>query len=421
MDREVYLMWLSLACTPGSTTFAKLLESFDDPKDIYDASEGDIQRSVGSRSSDYLRLTDKDLEKAKSVYEFCKRRGVGILSYFDEEFPESLRDIPTPPVLLYYRGILPKFNEVKPVRIAVVGTRHISDYGRTNAFKVAFDLACSGAIIVSGMATGIDGIAHAATLAAGMPTIAFLGSGIDVCYPKQHLKLAREIVKSGCIFTEYPPGSAPDKHNFPIRNRLISGLCSSVVVVEGSERSGALHTARHAKAQGRVVYAIPGNVNDINSQATNLLIQNGAKLCARADDVVRDYMYNGSLNPFNMKLKLPVNIMQTLTQYSVVAVAPSDDIFKPARSKKKEKNSCESEKGAEVAAPISEESQQEPVNFDARTLKLYKKIPSEGDCAIEELVDDDYNLREIMRLLLKLEMGRFIVMLPGERVKRNLK
>ena len=420
MDRQVYLIWLSLACTPGSATFSKLLESFDDAKEIYDAPEYEIQRSVGSRSADFNRLIDKDLERAEKIYDFCKTKGVGLLSYFDDEFPESLKDIPTPPVLLYYRGVLPQFNAVKPVRIAVVGTRSLSAYGRTNAFKVSYDLACSGAVIVSGLATGIDGVAHAGALSAEMPTIAVLGSGIDICYPKQHLKLARAIVKTGCIFTEYPPGTKPNKPNFPVRNRIISGLSSSVVVVEGNERSGALHTARHAKAQGRVIYAFPGNVNDVNSQATNLLIQNGAKLCARADDIVRDYTYNGSLNPFKLKIKMPVNIIKALTEYSVVAVTPSDDVFKPARSKRQESSNVKKEEQAEPSVDNSP-AEQQPVDFDARTLKLYKRIPAEGDCAIEELVDEDYKLRDIMRLLLKLEMGRFVVMLPGERVKRNIK
>ena len=425
MDRRIYEIWLSLACTPDSPTFAKLLESYNSAEEIYSADEKAIRRIVGSRVSDCTSLINKDLEKAESIFRFCNEKGVGIISYFDDCFPKLLKDIPTPPVLLYYRGILPDLN--KSFRCAVVGTRSLSDYGRNNAFKFGYDIACAGGIIVSGMAIGIDGVAMAGALAAGGKTIAFLGSGIDVCYPEQHLTLAKSIVKTGCIFTEYAPGTRPQRFNFPRRNRLISGICSASVVVEGREGSGSLITARHAKAQNRAVYAFPGNVCNDGSQVTNLLIKNGAKLCTSADDVVRDFEkeFSGIINPFKLKNKIDVNMMSVLSDYKVSATTPSDNIFEAPRAYKerivpKPKKLETSEPVLQVANKV-ESSCFENAGIQPEAIKLYKRIPPESEIGIEELVDSENNLRKVMKHLLMLEINRFVVILPGEKVKRNIK
>ena len=417
MDNLVYWIWLSLACTPDSTTFAKLINKYEDAKDIYDATDREIRSVVGAKVSDCTALIDKSLEKANQIYNFCKEKGVGILTYNSENFPVSLRDIPTPPVLLYYRGRLPDFN--KGFRCAIVGTRSLSDYGRNNAFKLGYDMGSVGATVVSGMAIGIDGVAMAGAIAAGATTVAVIGSGIDVCYPSSHLTLARAVVKNGCVLTEYAPGTKPDKFNFPRRNRIISGLCPVTVVVEGKESSGSMITARHAKAQGREVFAFPGNVGSDGSQSTNLLIKNGALLCTGAEDIIGKFEkdYPGVLNPFLLKEHPHVNMLDVLRDLKVSALTPNDDVFsvpRPKRTKKIEKVKEETPKVEENLLP------EMPI-FDAELLKLYKKIPSAGDCSIETLADDEMNLRMVMKLLLKLEMGRFIVMLPGDRVKRNIR
>ena len=285
-------------------------------------------------------------------------------------------------------------------------------------------MGCAGATVVSGMAIGIDGVALAGALAAGATTIAVIGSGIDVCYPMQHRRLAREIVKGGCVMTEYAPGTSPDRYNFPRRNRIISGLSAVTVVIEGKEQSGAMLTARHAKSQNRPVYAFPGNVGSPNSQLSNLLIKNGAHLCTGADDIVRDFEkeYPGILNPFKLEERMSVNMNEALTSLEICAVCPSDDIFKPARNTGK--------KSAEVTPCVNEaigdkqeqESKSEELPaFDPKCLKIYKKIPTGVEYPIESLTDEENDLRSVMKLLLKLEMGKFVVMLPGERVKRNLK
>lgn len=417
MDNLVYWIWLSLACTPDSTTFSKLINKYEDAKDIYDATDREIRSVVGAKVSDCSALADKSLDRAIQIYNFCTEKGVGILTYQCEKFPVSLRDIPTPPVLLYYRGNLPDFN--KGFRCAIVGTRSLSDYGRINAFKLGYDMGSAGATVVSGMAIGIDGVAMAGAIASGATTVAVIGSGIDVCYPSSHLTLARTIVKNGCVLTEYAPGTKPEKFNFPRRNRIISGLCPVTVVVEGKESSGSMITARHAKAQGREVFAFPGNVGSDGSQSTNLLIKNGALLCTGAEDIIGRFEkeYPGALNPFLLKERPEVNMFDVLRDLRISALTPNDDVFnvpKPKKARKTEQIKHEAPKEEENLLP------EMPI-FDTELLKLYKKIPSSGDCAIESLADDQINLRTVMRLLLKLEMGRFIVMLPGDRVKRNIR
>ena len=417
MDNLVYWIWLSLACTPDSSTFAKLIAKFDDAKDIYDAGDREIRSVVGAKVSDCSSLVNKNLDRATEIYKFCTEKGVGILTYSDDKFPESLRNIPTPPVLLYYRGHLPDFS--KGFRCAIVGTRSLSDYGRKNAFKLGYDMGSAGATVVSGMAIGIDGVAMAGAIASGATTVAVIGSGIDVCYPSVHLTLARAIVKKGCVLTEYAPGTKPDKFNFPRRNRLISGLCPVTVVVEGKESSGSMITARHAKAQGREVFAFPGNVGSDGSQSTNLLIKNGAHLCTGAEDIIGRFEkeYLGVLNPFLLKEKPEVNMLDVLRELSVSALTPNDDVYSIPKVKKEKVI-----KEASKPKVVEEENllPEMPV-FDADLLKLYKKIPMSGECAVESLADETTDLRTVMKLLLKLEMGRFVIMLPGERVKRNIR
>ncbi len=426
MDELIYHIWLSLACTPDSATFPKLIENFSSPVDIYNATDKDVRSAVGANAVDCKKLIDKDLRRAEEIYKFCKTKGVGLLSYYDNAYPEQLRAIPTPPVLLYYRGKLPDFNS--GFRCAIVGTRSLSDYGRNNAFHIGYDMGMAGATIVSGMAIGIDGVALAGALASGAKTIAVIGSGIDICYPAVHQTLARAIVKEGCVFTEYAPGSKPEKYNFPRRNRIISGLSHTTVVVEGRENSGALITARHAKAQDRVVFAFPGNVGSDGSQVTNLLIKNGAKLCTGAEDILAEFegKCGTALNPFKLPIKRNVNMNSVLTEYKVSAVTPSDDIFRrPYNSRERREIEAPLEQASVASSAVTEitetTTQSTLPAFDKASLKVYKRIPLDCECSIESLTDTETDLRDVMKILLKLEMASFVVMLPGDKVKRKLR
>ncbi len=431
MNDIVYWIWLSRCCTPDTVTFPKLMTAFDGAKAVYDASLKEISEVIGYRASDRSLLDNKDLTEAESIFEYCTRMGVGLLPYCDERYPASLRDIPTPPVLLYYRGVLPDFD--RSLCIAAVGTRALSDYGRKNAFSICYDLATAGATVVSGMAIGIDGVSLAGALAAERPTVAVLGCGIDICYPKQHLTLAREIVKTGCIMTEFPPHTPPSKYNFPKRNRIISGLSVATVVFEGTEKSGAIITARYAREQKREVYVLPGSVGYENSEASTILLRNGARACTSADDIVADFekTYIGALNPHLMQRTRTVDMMETLRRYQVSALCQGDEIFVPPHTRrthtgKRGHNELpnipelpEEVLGAKPSA--MPETVTPPDAFDKDALRLYKKIPLVGDCTVDSLVDGETPMRDVMRLLLKLEMGYFITRLPGERVARKTK
>jgi len=418
MNEQVLWIWLSLACTPGNENFRKLFSNFASVKAIYEADENALGAIVGTRTNDLTALSDKNTDKAEEIFEYCNKKKIGILNYGDPSFPRSLREISNPPVLLYYRGIVPDFDKI--FCVSVVGTRRLSEYGLKNAFSISRDLAGAGATVVSGMALGVDGVAHAGALSIGGITIAVLGSGIDVCYPADHKLLAREIVKEGCVFTEYAPGTKPERNNFPKRNRIISALSRATLVIEGKEKSGALITARYALDQNRVLYALPGNVGNSNSELTNLLIKNGAKLCVSADDIVRDFEQDsqGILNPFELAKIEKIDPYDALKRFSVSAVTANDPIFRRTKkavdkSAMKRKTEVKDENSVVegVTTPVMD-------GFDAETLEIYKRIPQKGECTIESLVDSKLSLRKVMKGLLRLEMGRFVVMLPGEKVKR---
>ena len=425
MDSLLYWVWLSLSCTPGYTTFDKLIREFDSPEQIFSASDSEISSCIGERVRDYTMLVRRDLEGAKAVLDFCTRHKVGILTYADPAYPEALRSIVASPVLLYYRGKLPDFSSICP--IAVVGNRKMSAYGQKSAFTIAADLARAGATVVSGMAKGIDAMAMAGALSEDGRVVAFLGSGIDICYPEAHVTLARETVKNGCIMTEYAPGTPPDRFNFPKRNRLISGLSAATLVIEGKEQSGAMITARHAMAQNRPVYALPGNVDSPGSAATHLLLRNGAKLLTAADDVVRDLedSYRGILNPFAMASAEAADMEPILRRLSLSGSAEKEKgksslvsrIFGKSASREEKEDAAVAEEFP-MQADRSAKAEKLLAAMDPEARAVFEAIPESGDCALESLCSEALPLRTVMKYLLKLEIKGLVTMLPGERVKR---
>ena len=209
------------------------------------------------------------------------------ISIKDKNYPKLLKEIKDPPEILYLKGeILAEEN-----CFAVVGTRRCSAYGKEIALEIAGDLAETGLTIVSGLAPGIDSLAHQATLERGERTIAVLGTGIDEksIYPQENLKLAEKIVESGgCLISEYPPGTHGSEFTFPKRNRIISGLSLGVLIIEAKQKSGALITANWAKKQGRKVFAVPGPIHSSNSKGCHYLIKQGAKLVENANDILKE-------------------------------------------------------------------------------------------------------------------------------------
>ncbi|MCZ7543978.1 MAG: DNA-processing protein DprA [Anaerolineae bacterium] len=219
------------------------------------------------------------------VMEAVQRAGVDVLTWADDAYPASLRNIHDPPPVLYVKGAL---TETDAWAVAVVGTRKATAYGRQITEQLVDALARSGVTIVSGLAKGIDAVAHRAALNAGGRTVAVLGSGVDVIYPSEHRDLAQAIAGAGALVSDYPLGAQPEAANFPPRNRIISGLALGVLITEAGDRSGALITADYANNQGRDVFAVPGNVISPGSRGTNRLIQDGAKLVMGVEDILTE-------------------------------------------------------------------------------------------------------------------------------------
>jgi len=289
MSREIiYWLWYSLKFPAGCEAAFALLSYYNfNIRELYKGKEEDYRRLCGKDFKYTEALCDKSLDEAGMVYEFCRTGGYDIITVTDKRYPSRLVRIDKRPILLYCKGTLPDIDS--NLTLGVVGTRRMTAYGRRSTYMICFDLARCGAIIVSGAASGIDGVAARAAIDAGGKTVAVLGCGIDVSYPQEHFELIDEIANYGAVITEYPPHTKPLRHNFPMRNRIISGLSLGVWVVEADLKSGSLITADYARRQGRDLFALPGRVGEMNSLGTNELIKQGAKIITHAEDVLCEY------------------------------------------------------------------------------------------------------------------------------------
>lgn len=295
MSDTRYAIWLSSRLTPGSKSVDRVLGAFDsDYERIYNADRALLEELLssenGTRDTELIdSLCDKDLSEAEKILDYCERQNIGIVTLDSKLYPLCLKRISGKPLILYFKGRFPDFDN--NACIATVGTRKYTDYGRRNAYTISRDLAKGGAIVVSGMARGIDSICHRGALDAGGFTVAVLGCGIDVVYPPENALLMDEIAYKGLVVTEYAPGTEPFGFHFPARNRIISGLCSGTLVIEGDESSGAMITARYAQSQGRDIFSLPGNVGEKGSRGPNSLIMNGARMVTSALDMLCEYEY----------------------------------------------------------------------------------------------------------------------------------
>lgn len=281
--------WLWLAHRPSLPDRMKavLLQQFEDPEDIYYADSAAFDHIEGLSPEAREALRDKDLIPAEEILDRCRQKHLHILTYRDAAYPGRLRNIPDPPMVLYYKGHLPEF-DANPV-IALVGTRKASAYGLTTAKRLGYQIGKCGGILVSGMANGIDGLAMSGALSAGAVTVGVLGCGADIIYPASNRSLFRDVEETGCILSEFPPGYPPGKWTFPKRNRIISGLSNGVLVVEAPEKSGALITARLAAEQGRDVFAVPGNIDLPTFTGSNRLLRDGAIMVSSGWDILSEY------------------------------------------------------------------------------------------------------------------------------------
>ena len=284
MQNEEYLGWAVFAANPaiGAKTLHRLRALFENPSEAISATADDFQ-SGGFDAGIITQLKKQQAISAESVVAEFEKYGITFLWYDDDRFPARLRELPDPPACLYWRGAY--FPDA--ATLAVVGSRKATNYGRQVAEELVADLARSGLVIVSGLAFGIDAIAHQATLDAGGATIAVLGNGLHDMFPSTHRALGWEIIaKDGAVISEFPPGTPPQKQNFPIRNRIIAGMSLGTLVVEAAEQSGSLITARAALDYNRDVFAVPGPITSFVSAGPHGLIRLGATLVTSAHDIL---------------------------------------------------------------------------------------------------------------------------------------
>jgi len=279
------LYWLALRMTPGLGTrkAGQLLEVFRSPQAIFRASRSELQAAGLAASVAQSLASGCAFDDAAEQQTQAAKAGAVLIPLTDPRYPPALRDIFDPPPLLFARG---RVELLSTLMIGVVGTRRPTAYGTAVATKLSADLAAAGMTITSGMARGIDTAAHKGVLEVGGGTIAVFGCGIDQIYPAENRKLAEQIASAGLLITEFPMGAPAYPQNFPIRNRIISGISAGVLVVEGSEYSGSAITAKLAAEQNREVFAVPGSVMSKMSWGPNLLIKQGAKLVQEWNDVV---------------------------------------------------------------------------------------------------------------------------------------
>lgn len=283
-----YWLWLTGRAGVSALRATQLLEHFGDPERIFFADPGEYALLADIPSGMRRSLEDKSLCEAEEILEQCDRLGISLLTMQDAHYPDCLKNIPDPPGVLYYKGKLPDFD--RELTIGMVGARECSQYGEMMAARLGLDLARAGAVIVSGIAQGIDSHAIKGALAGGGTVVSVLAGGIDKIYPRESRFLYEDVVAAGALISEYPPGTPHKGVHFPVRNRIISGLSDGVIAVEGKEKSGTMITMNLALEQNRDTFAVPGPADAPMSAGTNRLIRMGwAKLVTGAADILSEY------------------------------------------------------------------------------------------------------------------------------------
>ncbi len=384
MTKLDYWLWLSLKEGIGQQKISHLLELFNSPEEIFKLSKQTLKTIEGLGKEEVRALSDKSMKRAAFVKEQCKRFGIRILTYDSEFYPQKLKEIADPPHVLYVLSKT-RINLNDKLCIGMVGNRVMTEYGRCVAQDIATQLSKAGVVVVSGMARGIDGTAHTATLHSGGISVAVLGCGLDTAYPPEHDEMMEAICETGMVISEYPPGTPPAANHFPIRNRIISGLSDGIVVVEAPEKSGSLITADFALQQGRDVFAVPGDITRPHSVGTNNLIRQGATLVCSGLDILKEYeaVYRNILK------------QSTLQKEALQAPASKDTDFALPKDGRYDGLSV-------TAMKIVSKLSLTPVHFDVLL----------GQTAL--------TADELSAELMMLEIGGFVKTLPGKHFVLNV-
>lgn len=287
-EKDIYWIWFTRIEKVSCIQKEKLLRNFGTPQRIWELNKSDFKQIEWLNESIINQILNITYRQNLEKYEqYMNKNNIELINILDDEYPVELKNIYDKPIVLYVKG---NKELLKKQRIAIVGSRNCSLYGKTVAQKLSYDLAKQNKCIISGLAKGIDTYAHIGALEADGETIAVIGNGLDTVYPIENRNVYERILqKNGLIVTEYVIGTKPNKLNFPARNRIISGLSESVVVVEAKEKSGALITVEFAIEQGKEVFAVPGNILSNTSVGTNELIKQGANIVTSYTDIINIY------------------------------------------------------------------------------------------------------------------------------------
>jgi DNA processing protein len=377
-NRPSQILWLALTLTPGlgPTRAKRLVEFFGGVEGVFRASLTELEAAGLPAGAAQSLATGRSIELAQDELAKAASAGIRVVSLDDPEYPPELRQIYDPPLLLYVRGNVAAISQPG---IAMVGTRHPTPYGMGMAERLACDLAARNVVIFSGLARGVDTFAHRGAVSAKGKTVAVFGTGVDVMYPKENSRLAEQMLSfGGALISEFPLGTFAAPQNFPIRNRIISGISLGVVVVEAAEYSGTRITARCALEQNREVFAVPGNVTNKNSWGPNTLIKQGAKLVATWEDVWEE---------------LPANVRLTL------APPPGP------------------ESQAGQTASLFEEPSLSP-----HEKKIYRVLKADEAQHLDEIIEKlepELSSSEIFAALFELELVGKVKQLPGKNFVRS--
>lgn len=409
-------MALAETLGPRSPLLRVLLNRFADAAAIFAADETALQECIPDTQEELRKsILEKRAQKAAlGIVAWCHRNGVHILTYDSPDYPACLREIDEPPAVLYCRGKLPALE--KRLAVGVVGTRTSDAYGERVAYRLSFEMAAAGTIIVSGLAEGIDVIASIGALNAGGETIVVLGCGIDLVYPKKNTRVAAEVAERGTILTEYAPGTPPNGWNFPMRNRIISALSSAVLVVEAGERSGSLITARYGVVQGKTLFAVPGDITSPRSAGTNQLLADGALPALSSDDLLTYFRF---LYRNEIKLEALPEAMQyseltpeALRPYGLrmtpeASAAPAAERL-THREKSERRRKAKKE---EPPAPLQKESA-DLSSLTPRQKEIYTLIP-DGAFSVDALAAQGLPVSEAVSTLTVFEIYGLIRSIPG--------
>lgn len=398
----LYWIWFAQMGKVSAHMKQMLLEHFRDPEDIFYADEPAIRQIPGITEDQIAALMDKDLTQARLIGEKCAQKGIQVLTYADRQYPGRLRNIYDPPMVLYFTGILPQWENM-PL-IGVVGTRKATTYGLTTAKRFGNQICACGALVVSGGAAGIDTMALEGALEAGGPVVGVLGSGVDVVYPASNRRLFGQIAANGCLISEYPPEEKALAWHFPQRNRIITGICNGLLVVEAPEKSGALNSARHALEQGRDVFVVPGNVDVEACSGSNALLEDAIPALS-GWHVVREYeaQYPGKV----CRRELPKTAEYTQTMVAQQQAYPAKSASQKESADKKPIDKEEKSTYSVVNNRVSALTEQEQT--------LFAQIGAES-VTVDDLVGrTELPPATVKSILTKLTIKGLVRNLPGGR------